>query len=146
MLLLLAGQVPMGLAVHVHLERIGETGAPVALLGGRVSTLLEAFAVADADSEMGSDLGLDLGVEQGSSRGTAEPATLAEYCAGSTEPSLTEGTKVKADWNDYGTMYPGKISDENSDGSVDIKYDDGFTEKNVDKEDLKIRNKQGKGN
>jgi len=107
---------------------------------------LEAFSDAEADSDMGQDLGLDLTLEN-SARRASDPANLAEYCAGPPkEPALGEGTKVKANWGGYGEMYPGKVSDENKDGTVDIKYNDGFTEKNVDPEELKIRKKQSKGN
>jgi hypothetical protein len=114
----------------------------------------EAFSDAAADAEMGSDLGMDLGLEafQSSEASSAPtdgggdgggPATLAEYCAGkgtANEESskVKEGTKVKADWNEYGTMYPGKVTDENRDGTVDVKYDDGFTEKRVNADDFKV--------
>jgi len=139
---LFACLVAPGLAINVALERKGKAEVPVSLLRGGVATSLRAFMVAEADAEMGSDLGLDLGVEQESSRGTSDPSTLAEYCAGSSEPVLGEGTRVNADWNGYGTKYPGKISDTNEDGTVDIAYNDGFTEKGVDPEDIKIRKKQ----
>jgi len=131
-LLLLVSLVLPGLAVNVR---------------GGVTAAVEAFAVAEADAEVGSDLGLEVGMEQDSSRG--DPATLAEYCAGPTQSeqasTMAEGTRVKADWNDYGQKYPGKVTDRNSDGTVDIAYDDGFTEKNVDTGDVKIRKNQGKG-
>jgi len=88
-------------------------------------------------------LGANTSVFIASQRGESGPATLAEYCAGPTQQEqgskLKEGAKVKANWEGYGTMYPGKISDKNRDGTVDIKYDDGFTEKRVDVDDLKMR-------
>jgi len=59
------------------------------------------------------------------------------------ENSLIE--KVKANWEDYGTYYPGEVKDKNSDGTVDIKYDDGFTENRVKAGDIKIRKDQGGG-
>lgn len=35
-------------------------------------------------------------------------------------------------------MYPGRVKDKNSDGTLDIKYDDGFKEKNVEMNRVKI--------
>merc|ERR1719389_180362 len=74
--------------------------------------------------------------------GEEGPATLAEYCAGPTPAErsnkISEGTKVKANWEGYGTMYPGRVEDKNSDGTVDIHYDDGFTEKNVKASKVKV--------
>jgi hypothetical protein len=39
--------------------------------------------------------------------------------------------KVEANWKGYGEHYPGRVQDVNKDGTYDIKYDDGFTEKRV---------------
>jgi len=63
-----------------------------------------------------------------------KPATLADYCAGGgSDPSLEEKQKVEANWGGYGEYYPGKITDVNKNGTVDIKYEDGWTEKRVKK-------------
>lgn len=108
-----------------------------------VLSAVAAFADAEADAEMGADLGMDIALEVNQSRGAEAvsddgddgPATLAEYCAGPAPAppggKLAEGTRVEANWEGYGTMYPGKIKEKNEDGTVDIAYDDGFTEKNV---------------
>jgi hypothetical protein len=117
----------------------------------------EAFSDAAADAEIGSDLGMDLALENSRTAqvlGTpgsdsnaggngGGPATLAEYCAGKgtaqeETAKVKVGAKVKADWNDYGTMYPGRIKDKNSDGTIDVKYDDGFSEKRVSAENYKV--------
>jgi len=119
------------------------------LRGGGTTVLqkLEAFADVEADSEMGNDLGLDLSVQDTITQ-AGGPATLAEYCAGPKPgaelPEPVGGTKVKADWGGYGTKYKGKVQEPNADGTVDIKYDDGFTEKNVKMDDVRIRKKQKK--
>lgn len=111
------------------------------------------FAKLGNEAELGGRLGLDLSFGTNRSRGSlfmgdggqGGPATLAEYCASPQEPSkgVKEGTKVKANWEGYGTMYPGKVSDYNSDGSIDVKYDDGFKEKNVDDDDFKVIKSEG---
>ena len=96
---------------------------------------------------MGSDLGLDFGLEQDSARVTGEPATLAEYCAGPPKGAggLKEGGRVTANWKGDGldVKYPAKVSDKNEDGTLDIKYDDGFTDKGVDPDKVSIPKKQG---
>jgi hypothetical protein len=118
-----------------------------------VAATTEELAETEADLEMGSDLGVDLGMNANSSgiehKSSPGPATLAEYCAGGQtkqekQTTMDEGTKVKANWEGYGSMYPGKITDTNRDGSVDIKYDDGFTEKRVDVDDVQVRKNQGR--
>lgn len=126
-----------------------------ATLHGGVWSATTALSDAEADSEMGVDLAMDLGLDAGrSSAGAAStvsanqgPATLAEYCAGPPKQSkkIGEGTRVKANWEGYGTMYPGKISDVNKDGTYDIKYNDGFTEKNVDPDEVKKRKSKKQG-
>jgi hypothetical protein len=121
-----------------------------AMLRGRITAAAAAFADAEADMEMGADLGMDYALETNRSSGgpvadtgsDKGPATLAEYCAGPTKAEqdgdIDEGAEVKANWEGYGTMYPGKVKDVNSDGTVDIKYDDGFTEKNVRMKKVKV--------
>jgi hypothetical protein len=118
-----------------------------------VAATTEELAETEADLEMGSDLGVDIGMNANSSgmehKSSPGPATLAEYCAGGQtkqekQTTMDEGTKVKANWEGYGSMYPGKITDTNRDGSVDIKYDDGFTEKRVDVDDVQVRKNQGR--
>ena len=81
--------------------------------------------LAEADSEVGSDLGLDLCLEQDSSSGTADPGTLAEYCAGPQDSGdLKDGMSVKANWKGDGMdmKYPGKVIEKNK----DARYYDGF--------------------
>jgi len=51
-----------------HMSSMSRTERPTSLLRGGVATALEAFAVAEADSQVGSDLGLDLSLEQTSAR------------------------------------------------------------------------------
>lgn len=123
-----------------------------AMLRDSISTAATTFNEMEADSEMGTDLGMDLALDSNhgpaaGGGGGGGPATLAEYCAGPSDEEkkakFAKGTKVKANWGGYGTMYPGKISDENEDGTVDINYDDGFDEKNVDTDEVKVRKKQG---
>jgi len=70
----------------------------------------------------------------GATRG--EPSSLAEYCKGGPAP-ITEDQAVEADWGGYGSFYPAKIKDVNKNGSVDLKYDDGWTEKNIKAEKVK---------
>lgn len=68
---------------------------------------------------------------------------LSSYCSGSSSSSAQEGMTIEANWKEYGTYYKGRITEVNSDGTYDIKYDDGYTEKNVDRED--VRKKKTKG-
>jgi hypothetical protein len=77
---------------------------------------------------MGSDLGLSLAAQTSSK---SEPGKLKDYCGGSGSQGPEEDMRIRADWKGYGEHYPGKVKDINKDGSYDIKYDDGFTEKNV---------------
>lgn len=73
-----------------------------------------------------------LAVSRGGTSDTTKggPESLAEYCKGGPAP-VTEGQSVEADWGGYGSYYPAKISDANKDGSFDLKYDDGWTEKRI---------------
>jgi hypothetical protein len=117
----------------------------VAAVQGTLGSLSELDL--EADAEMGQDLAIDL-VAKDAARSPSDPATLAEYCSGAptaaeTATKLDTGVKVKANWEDYGTYYPGEITGKHRDGTVDIKYDDGFTEKRVDAGDVKIRKNQG---
>jgi hypothetical protein len=115
----------------------------------KATVIIEKIAQTESDLEMGADLPADIGMNLVAvSAGNDGPATLAEYCAGGQtrqerQTAIDEGTRVKANWEGYGTMYPGKITDKNGDGSVDIKYDDGFTENRVDVDDVKVRKNQG---
>jgi len=121
-----------------------------ARFGNKLAIGLAALTDTVADTEMGDDLELNLAVNkplsfsvrrQKKSAGSDDhvdedgPATLAEYCAGDTQQEhkqkLKKGKKVMADWEQYGTMYPGRIEKKNPDGTVDIHYDDGFHEKGV---------------
>jgi len=99
---------------------------------------LEAFADAEADADqmLMSDLASEATVAS-----AGGPASLAEYCSGKgeEEAKMVEGTRVKADWNEYGTKYPGKVTEVNKDGTVDVHYNDGFDEKNIDPDDIRIR-------
>eukprot|EP00419_Tripos_fusus_P055931 CAMPEP_0172812424 /NCGR_PEP_ID=MMETSP1075-20121228/10031_1 /TAXON_ID=2916 /ORGANISM="Ceratium fusus, Strain PA161109" /LENGTH=870 /DNA_ID=CAMNT_0013651985 /DNA_START=95 /DNA_END=2707 /DNA_ORIENTATION=+ len=65
-----------------------------------------------------------------------EPQSLAEYCKGGPAPIQDEQV-VEADWGDYGSWYPAKIVDVNKNNTVDIKYDDGWTEKRVNQDNVK---------
>jgi hypothetical protein len=113
-----------------------------------VAATAEELAETEADLEVGSDLRVDIGMTANASgSGNSGPSTLAEYCAGGQtkqekQVTMDEGVKVKANWEGYGAMYPGKITDQNRDGSVDILYDDGFKENRVDVDDVKIRKNQ----
>jgi hypothetical protein len=105
-------------------------------LEGQFVQAVTALAQTEADSEMGSDMGIELGTSSvvASSSGDG-PKNLAEYCAGPTaqekNSEVKTGTKVMADWRGYGTKYPGVVKKKRSDGSMDILYDDGFSEKRV---------------
>jgi len=141
-----AGLLQAGLAIQAFSEPreprpLGEA-APALVLGGTVTmAALDAFADAEADAEMGQDLGMDLALEHGTFS-TGDPATLAEYCSGAgeaKEAKMGEGTRVKADWNNYGQKYPGKVTEVNKDGTVDVHYNDGFDEKNIDPDDVRLR-------
>jgi len=46
-------------------------------------------------------------------------------------PQFEVGQRIEGDWKNYGHWYPGKIAKINADGTYDIKYDDGFTERGV---------------
>jgi len=64
--------------------------------------------------------------------GIAVPATLQDYCSGKGEKNIDEGSRIEANWRGFGTYYPGVIKKVNSDGDVDIVYEDGWTEEDVD--------------
>jgi len=72
-----------------------------------------------------------------------KPATLADYCAGDGS-DLKEKQPVKANWGGYGEFYPGKITDVNRNGTVDIKYEDGWTEERVKTSKVKTGGTEGK--
>jgi hypothetical protein len=115
----------------------------------RATVAIEEVAQTEADLEMGADLRADIGMNLAAgSADNGGPATLKEYCAGGQtkqekQTAMGEGARVHANWEGYGTMYPGTIYDRNRNGTVDIKYDDGFKEKRVDVDDVKVKNKQG---
>jgi hypothetical protein len=113
-------------AVAIQAEADMQISTIAALRDG-ATMALDAASEAEADSQ------LDLGSTQGVGDG---PATLEEYCAGQSTVQekgmeLKDGTKVMANWEGYGQMYPGRIEDKNVDGTVDIHYDDGFHEESV---------------
>jgi len=118
------------------------------VLRAGITATVDEFAETEADLEMGSDLRVDIGMNATSGGdGNGGPATLAEYCAGGQttqekQSKLGEGTKVMANWEGYGTKYAGEITDINRDGTVDIKYDDGFSEKRVDVDDVEATEKK----
>lgn len=68
--------------------------------------------------------------------GREEPSTLADYCSGG-PPKMKTGMRVEANWNDFGEYYPGEVADINDDGTYDVKYDDGWTENNLESGDVK---------
>eukprot|EP00419_Tripos_fusus_P005151 CAMPEP_0172674496 /NCGR_PEP_ID=MMETSP1074-20121228/12766_1 /TAXON_ID=2916 /ORGANISM="Ceratium fusus, Strain PA161109" /LENGTH=904 /DNA_ID=CAMNT_0013491907 /DNA_START=141 /DNA_END=2858 /DNA_ORIENTATION=+ len=75
-----------------------------------------------------------------------DPATLADYCSGEgSEPTLKDDQPVEADWENYGAYYPGKVSDVNKNGTVDIHYEDGWKEKRVKPDNVKIVDDKDKG-
>merc|ERR1719223_232503 len=86
------------------------------------------LVAAVADAEIGEDMrSISLRNDGGESGGSSG---LKGYCAGD-DGTFQEDMRVEADWKNYGTFYPGKVKDVNKDGTYDIKYDDGFTEKRV---------------
>merc|ERR1719223_2111156 len=86
------------------------------------------LVAAVADAEIGEDMrSISLRNDGGESGGSSG---LKGYCAGD-DGTFQEDMRVEADWKNYGTFYPGKVKDVNRDGTYDIKYDDGFTEKRV---------------
>lgn len=68
---------------------------------------------------------------------------LAAYCGSGGSGSAQEGTTIKGNWKDYGTWYKGTIKEKNADGTYDILYDDGFTEKNVPADNVKTVKTRG---
>ena len=58
----------------------------------------------------------------GTSPGTIRPA----------KPPLSSGDRVLVNWKNYGTFYPGKISNENEDHTFLILFDDGDVEDQVE--------------
>mmetsp|Transcript_78778 Transcript_78778/g.148634 ORF Transcript_78778/g.148634 Transcript_78778/m.148634 type:complete len:947 (-) Transcript_78778:129-2969(-) len=62
---------------------------------------------------------------------------LEEYCKGEEEPEFVENQPVMSNWKGYGTHYPGVIHSKNSDGTVDIMYDDGWLEQRVPESNIK---------
>merc|ERR1712176_670156 len=62
--------------------------------------------------------------------------TLSDYCK--RDPKVEEGEHVTADWKHYGTFYPGVITKIHKDGTYDVKYEDGWTEKDIVKNDIHI--------
>lgn len=116
-------------------------------LQGTAISFADAFIETVADTEMGRDIAAEFDAstardDSGGDGELDEPANLEQYCAGPTKKEkhakLKKGTKVMADWRDYGTMYPGRIKDKHHNGTVDIKYDDGFTEDDVEPSDIKV--------
>lgn len=122
-------------------------------LEGKLAQAVGALVDTAADTEMGSDIGTDVSAEMAvtvssgtrasdGKKGAHGPKTLAEYCAGPTADEMhidvEKGTRVMADWKEYGTKYPGVVTKKRSSGKSDILYDDGFTEKRVDAEDIEV--------
>eukprot|EP01032_Pedospumella_encystans_P014355 gene14355-16492_t len=60
------------------------------------------------------------------------PEVADAAAAGADTSSLSVGTRVESNYRGLGTWYPGVVSAVNTDGSVDIDYDDGEKETNVD--------------
>lgn len=81
-----------------------------------------------SDAEMGSDLGVNTAESTASGSG---PANLAEYCSPKPKTGLQENQAVEADWRGMGMYYPGEVAETHKDGTVDIAYDDGWTEERV---------------
>ena len=55
-------------------------------------------------------------------------------------PRLEVGTKVTANYKDRGKYYPGKITNDNGNGTFGIDYDDGYKENNVKLNNIRIDN------
>jgi hypothetical protein len=104
------------------------------------------FHAFEADAEKGPDLGLSLVLRSGGDSGTgqagsSDQSSLRDYCAGKTAssaPKVEAGAKVMADWEDYGSMYPGRIDKVHRNGTSRIHYDDGFTEDRVTPGNVKV--------
>jgi len=92
-----------------------------ALLG--VWTLVEEAVAEESETSSGSG-------------GGSGPNTLKAYCSGA-QDGVQEDQKVKADWKGFGEYYPGEVKEINDDGTVDILYDDGWVEKNIEEEAVK---------
>ena len=58
------------------------------------------------------------------------------------DSALSRGTKVTVNYNGKGKYYPGQISRVNSNGTYDIKYDDGDSERGVKKSNIKTVNNE----
>merc|ERR1712196_375220 len=58
------------------------------------------------------------------------PMGLQSYCS-SAKGSMHLGTHVEADWKGYGPYYEADVTKVHKDGTVDLKYADGFVEDHV---------------
>merc|ERR1719215_1048418 len=93
------------------------------------------LVAAVADAEIGEDMrSISLRNDGGESGGSSG---LKGYCAGD-DGTFQEDMRVEADWKNYGTFYPGKVTDVNKDGTYDVKYDDGFTEKRIKPKNIDV--------
>ena len=54
------------------------------------------------------------------------------------ETSFVKGSFIDGNYQKEGKWFPGKISHVNSDGTYDIEYDDGKTEKNINKNMIRV--------
>lgn len=62
--------------------------------------------------------------------------SLEDYCSGAGE-GLQEKQRVIANWKHYSSWYPATIIRTNSDGTMDVHYDDGFDEDHVTADAIK---------
>jgi len=65
------------------------------------------------------------------------PSTLSEYCSGAGAAVIKDKQPVEANWKNFGEFYPGEVKEVNDDGSVDVLYNDGWVEKNIDEKEVK---------
>lgn len=89
----------------------------------------EELAETEADSEFGGGVAVRATPASG-------PGTLEEYCSGA-GTGMQAKARVEADWKGYGMMYPGVIEKVHEDGTVDVLYDDGWTETHLDPANVK---------
>jgi len=132
-LLILGAIAPAAVAV---LPSWGKSFLEVRSSGAQAASsksMWASISLALADAELSSS---GLATQMRIARSTGGPSTLKEYCAGpnaggADAPHFEEGEQVNGNWHHLGTMYPGTVDHVNEDGTVNIKYDDGFVEEHV---------------
>lgn len=117
-------------------------GAHASLNTGKSNGLLSVWNMVDNTVE---EVRRSETVESDSSasRERGGPSTLKDYCSGA-QDGVQEDQTVHANWKGFGEYYPGKVKEINDDGTVDILYEDGWVEKNIEEDAVKpVKNGNG---